>query len=127
MVHILGHCITKLFLKYVFVYFRCEKELGAVDNAHEGMIWTTKWHPLGHVLVTGSNDHTRLVLLMLSTRCFQVIGIPIKGGQCLAVIYSNIVALNTRLFTRYVRRHPSKKIDTKKLPEKLFDAFENIS
>ena len=42
------------------------------------------------------------------------------GGQCLAVIYLNIVALNTILFTRYVRRHPSKKINTKKLPEKLF-------
>ena len=25
-----------------------------------------------------------------------------------------------QLFTRYVRRHPSKKINTKKLPEKLF-------
>ena len=38
---------------------------------------------------------------------------------CLVVIYSNILALNTRLFTRYVRRHPSNKINTKKLPEKL--------
>ena len=47
-------------------------------------------------------------------------GIDQKGGQCLAVIYSNIVALNTKLFTRYVRRHPGKKINTKKLPEKLF-------
>ena len=36
-------------------------------------------------------------------------GIPRKGGQCLAVIYSNIVALNTKRFTRYMRRHPSKK------------------
>ena len=49
---------------------------------------------------------------------FQVIpghGNPQKGGQCLVVIYSNIVALNTRLFTRYVKRHPSKKINTKKV------------
>ena len=45
---------------------------------------------------------------------------PKKGGQCLAVIYSNIVALNIRLFTMYLRRHPSKKINTKKVPEKLF-------
>ena len=41
--------------------------------------------------------------------------IPRKGGQCLAVTYSNIVALNTRLFTRYARRRPSKKINTKKV------------
>ena len=45
-------------------------------------------------------------------------GIPRKGGQCLAVVYSNIVAFNTRLFTRYVRRHPSEKINTKKVPRK---------
>ena len=45
---------------------------------------------------------------------------PEIGGQCLAVIYPNIVALNTRLSTRYVRRHPSKKINAKTLPEKPF-------
>ena len=56
------------------------------------------------------------------SRWFQVMimGIPRKGGQCLAVIYSNIVALNTKLFTRYVRRHPSKTINTKKLLDKFF-------
>ena len=35
------------------------------------------------------------------------------------VIYSNIVPLNTKLFTKYMRRHPSKHIRTKKPPEKL--------
>ena len=30
-----------------------------------------------------------------------------------------LLGLNTRLFTWYVRRHSSKKIDTKKLPDKL--------
>ena len=45
---------------------------------------------------------------------------PQKGGQRLAVIYSNIFGLNTRLFARYVRRHPSKRINTKELPENLF-------
>ena len=30
----------------------------------------------------------------------QVMGIPRNGGQCLAVIYSNTVELNTKLFTR---------------------------
>ena len=42
----------------------------------------------------------------LQPRWFQVMGSPRKGGQCLAVIYSNIVALNTRLFSRYVRLTP---------------------
>ena len=53
-------------------------------------------------------------------RWFQVMGIPRKSGQCLAVIYSNIVALNTWLFTRYVRRHPSKKINYRKVTWKAF-------
>ena len=47
---------------------------------------------------------------------FQVIpghGNPQKRRTMLAVIYSNVVALNTRPFTRYVRRHPIKKVTPK--------------
>ena len=29
-----------------------------MDNAHEGMVWSLAWHPLGHILCSGSNDHT---------------------------------------------------------------------
>ena len=37
--------------------------LGGLEYAHEQngqptQIWTLDWHPLGHVLVSGSNDHT---------------------------------------------------------------------
>ena len=32
-----------------------------MDDAHEGMIWDMSWHPLGHMLVSGSNDHTTYV------------------------------------------------------------------
>ena len=53
------------------------------------------------------------------TKWFQVMGIPRWRGHCLTVIYSNIVPLNTTLFAKYLRRHPSKHICTKKLPEKL--------
>ncbi|XP_002159537.1 pre-mRNA 3' end processing protein WDR33 [Hydra vulgaris] len=42
----------------MFWLMGCEKELGAMDNAHDGMIWDLKWHPLGHILCSGSNDHT---------------------------------------------------------------------
>ena len=66
-------------------------------------------------------------LIVLVSVAYQVTlghGNPQKGGQCLAVMYSNIVALNTRFFTRYVRRHPTKKINTKKLPENFLDASE---
>eukprot|EP00794_Sanderia_malayensis_P015183 gene15183-16745_t len=34
------------------------KEVGAMDHAHDAMIWSVKWHPLGHILASGSNDHT---------------------------------------------------------------------
>ncbi|RTG89810.1 polyadenylation factor subunit 2 [Schistosoma bovis] len=33
-----------------------DTELGAVDNAHESMIWSLAWHPFGHILVSGAND-----------------------------------------------------------------------
>ena len=51
-------------------------------------------------------------------------GNPQESRQCSAVIYSNTVALNTKLFTRYGRKHPSKKINTKELPEKLYRCFQ---
>lgn len=34
-----------------------DKEIGIVENAHEQAIWTLKWHPLGHILASGSNDN----------------------------------------------------------------------
>lgn len=36
----------------------CDKEVGAIDAAHESIVWTLAWHPLGHILCSGSNDHT---------------------------------------------------------------------
>lgn len=32
-----------------------------MEMAHEGMIWSLAWHPLGHILCSGSNDHTRYI------------------------------------------------------------------
>ncbi|CAG0907666.1 unnamed protein product, partial [Cyprideis torosa] len=36
----------------------CQTELGSIEAAHESIVWCLAWHPLGHVLSTGSNDHT---------------------------------------------------------------------
>ena len=30
----------------------------SVEFAHESNVWSLDWHPIGHVLVSGSNDHT---------------------------------------------------------------------
>ncbi|KAF2347382.1 WD40 repeat, partial [Trinorchestia longiramus] len=35
-----------------------DKEVGNIDTAHDGIIWDLAWHPLGHILASGSNDHT---------------------------------------------------------------------
>ena len=35
-----------------------ENELASVEPAHNNIIWTLDWHPMGHVLVSGSNDNT---------------------------------------------------------------------
>jgi WD40 repeat protein len=45
-------------------FSRTEKELAGMDDAHEGMIWDMSWHPLGHMLVSGSNDHTTFVFIL---------------------------------------------------------------
>ena len=29
-----------------------------MEDAHEGMVWDLSWHPLGHMLVSGSNDRS---------------------------------------------------------------------
>ncbi|KAH9499370.1 WD repeat-containing protein 33 [Bulinus truncatus] len=35
----------------------CDHEVGGMEEAHEGMVWSVAWHPLGHILASGSNDH----------------------------------------------------------------------
>lgn len=32
--------------------------MGAIEQAHDSIVWTLAWHPLGHILCSGSNDHT---------------------------------------------------------------------
>uniref|UniRef100_A0A915EFA7 Uncharacterized protein n=1 Tax=Ditylenchus dipsaci TaxID=166011 RepID=A0A915EFA7_9BILA len=34
-----------------------DKELAVLEGAHDQAIWTLEWHPLGHILSTGSNDN----------------------------------------------------------------------
>ncbi|MFH4978078.1 hypothetical protein AB6A40_004787 [Gnathostoma spinigerum] len=34
-----------------------EKELGFLEHAHDQTVWTLEWHPLGHILASGSNDN----------------------------------------------------------------------
>ena len=35
-----------------------DKEIGGIEQAHESIVWCLAWHPVGHILTTGSNDHT---------------------------------------------------------------------
>ncbi|KAI8981507.1 WD40-repeat-containing domain protein [Pilobolus umbonatus] len=35
-----------------------DQPVGEQENAHESNIWSLDWHPVGHILVSGSNDHT---------------------------------------------------------------------
>lgn len=44
-----------------------------MEMAHEGMIWSLAWHPLGHILCSGSNDHTRYCVCVPVCVC---------GGPC---------------------------------------------
>lgn len=35
-----------------------DKEVGGMEQAHDSVVWSLSWHPLGHILASGSNDHT---------------------------------------------------------------------
>ncbi|KAH8940066.1 hypothetical protein BDL97_15G068900 [Sphagnum fallax] len=37
---------------------RHEGQQAEVANAHESSVWDLAWHPMGHILCSGSNDHT---------------------------------------------------------------------
>ena len=43
----------------LFYHLSAEKDVGNMEMAHEGMVWSLAWHPLGHILCSGSNDHSR--------------------------------------------------------------------
>ncbi|VEN62702.1 unnamed protein product [Callosobruchus maculatus] len=42
----------------MFWHVGADKEVGAIEQAHDSIVWTLSWHPLGHILCSGSNDHT---------------------------------------------------------------------
>lgn len=58
--HPLFNNLELLFLikKTKFNHFRADKEVGAIEQAHDSIVWTLAWHPLGHILCSGSNDHS---------------------------------------------------------------------
>lgn len=33
-----------------------DKEVGGLEQAHDGIVWSLDWHPLGHILVSSSSD-----------------------------------------------------------------------
>ncbi|KNC99054.1 uncharacterized protein SPPG_06005 [Spizellomyces punctatus DAOM BR117] len=35
-----------------------EHSVGGMEGAHESSVFALDWHPMGHILVSGSNDHT---------------------------------------------------------------------
>ena len=38
-----------------------------MEEAHDAMVWDLSWHPLGHMLVSGSNDRSTFVLDFFDT------------------------------------------------------------
>jgi len=62
-----------------------EKELGSIDEAHETMVWSLSWHPLGHILVSGSNDHTTWAVLVKYASCFTCLENLEMSGNLTAV------------------------------------------
>ncbi len=42
----------------MFWHVGADKEVGVIEQAHESIVWSLAWHPIGHILCSGSNDHT---------------------------------------------------------------------
>ena len=54
--------LTTMFSLYILLTFSVDEKAGGMEKAHEGIVWSLSWHPLGHILCSGSNDHTRYAL-----------------------------------------------------------------
>uniref|UniRef100_T1IMW3 Vps41 beta-propeller domain-containing protein n=1 Tax=Strigamia maritima TaxID=126957 RepID=T1IMW3_STRMM len=42
----------------MFWDFATDNEVGVMEQAHDSCVWSLAWHPLGHILCSGSNDHS---------------------------------------------------------------------
>ncbi|XP_063240646.1 pre-mRNA 3' end processing protein WDR33 [Bacillus rossius redtenbacheri] len=42
----------------LFWHVGADKEVGGIEQAHDSIVWTLAWHPMGHILCSGSNDHS---------------------------------------------------------------------
>nr|CCA25010.1 WD40 repeatcontaining protein putative [Albugo laibachii Nc14] len=57
-------CYERLFVSGSYdgslMYWEVGKStaLATVPSAHENAVWDIQWHPVGHVVATGSNDHS---------------------------------------------------------------------
>ena len=45
-------------MTFDLIDYRNEKEVASVETAHDSIVWSLAWHPLGHILASASNDHT---------------------------------------------------------------------
>ncbi len=58
-----SHMVTFMYVYVCTHAYLCvcsnEREVGGMETAHEGPVWSLSWHPLGHMLASGSNDCTR--------------------------------------------------------------------
>lgn len=92
---ILNHDLCLRFENTFYFFYRTEKELAGMDDAHEGTIWDMSWHPLGHMLVSGSNDHTTFVFIYISSINIRVVLYSGDFGHVidLVILYLNEVKM----------------------------------
>ena len=66
-------------------YHNCsnKRDIGGMESPHDSFVWSLAWHPLGHMLCSGSNDHTWFVLPLPSLPPFSFLFQLISCGLLL--------------------------------------------
>ena len=116
-------------VSYVFTLFhfhlwcRSEREVGGMESAHDSFIWSLSWHPLGHILCSGSNDHTRWLSpsqfsLSFSCPLFCNCSVFVSVYICLNVYWVRLCSQTLRPALSLARRAASVR-DSLSYPQHL--------
>ncbi|XP_065225352.1 uncharacterized protein Wdr33 isoform X2 [Planococcus citri] len=108
----------------LFWHVGTPKEVAAIDQAHDSIVWALAWHPLGHILCSGSNDHS----CKFWTRNHP--GDPMRDKYNLNTFPASILGFeeyeDESGTIRIPGMGPEDKVDISKLPENIMSSIPGL-